>query len=141
MARQLRSSEYDKEMKKRKIPQQKKFLSLKKDCRNLYGENAKASRKAIRLRKRFVNRQNRKRINDLISGMNQFGSIEELDNEEGKLARKKTKRWQKSADTPLAEAIKHGKMWRILREGRKKRSRNATTERLNTTDPRLNKFK
>jgi hypothetical protein len=44
-----------------KSPQEKKALSYAKDRRNAYGENDKASRKAIPLRKAGENRQDRRK--------------------------------------------------------------------------------
>jgi hypothetical protein len=43
----------------RRSPAEKKALSYARDRRNAYGQNDKASRKAISLRKRKVNRANR----------------------------------------------------------------------------------
>lgn len=43
-------------LKKRRSPQEKKRLSLEKDCRNDYGGSDKAARKAIPLRKAKLKR-------------------------------------------------------------------------------------
>jgi len=47
--------------KRRLTPQEKKVLSYAKDCRNVYGENDKSSRKAIPRRKQ-QQRQNERRV-------------------------------------------------------------------------------
>jgi hypothetical protein len=74
-------------------PQEKKRLSLKKDCRNTYGENDKSSRKAIRFRKHWVNRSFRRETNALIEST----STDEIDSTIGSVRRKL---WKKSPDTP-----------------------------------------
>ena len=127
-------------MKKRKTPQEKKLLSLKKDRRNSYGENAKASRKAIPLRKRNVNKQNRKRQHDIVALMAHAETEEDLEATESLLLQKRNKQWQKTPDVSLSEKIKHTKFWRILREGRKSKARNSAFNHLNVDDPRLDEY-
>jgi hypothetical protein len=55
------------EMIRKLTPQEKKRLSYLRNCRNCYGENAKASRKAIFLRKRWVNRAYRRSTQQIVS--------------------------------------------------------------------------
>jgi hypothetical protein len=45
-----------------RTPQEKKALSLQRDCRNTYGQDDKSARKGIPLRKRSVNRANRRTV-------------------------------------------------------------------------------
>ena len=87
---------------KKMTPQEKKRLSLKKDCRNTYGENDKSSRKAIRFRKRWVNRTFRRAVNKLIG----IAPSDDIDSTVKGVQRKE---WKKCSDTPLGE--------KMLREG------------------------
>lgn len=127
-------------MKPRKSPQEKKRLSLKKDRRSGYGENDKASRRIIPLKKRTVNRQNRKRASDIVSGMANLDDENLLEVQEGNLEKVKGKTWRKNPDVSLADTIKHSQKWRILREGRKIKSRNSEYQTLNIDDPRLDEI-
>ena len=81
-------------------PQQKKSLSLKKDCRNTYGQNDKASRKTIPWRKQRVNQLFRRMSRAVI----RQGALdmEELDEAVGAVARKP---WKKRPDQPLGEVL------------------------------------
>jgi len=89
-----------------KSPQEKKALSLRKDRRNTYGNNDKASRKAIPLRKALENRKNRHRNNQAIAG------IEKLDEPSADVVESSARQdvyrvggWTKSPDDPLGEVI------------------------------------
>lgn len=91
-------------MKPRKTPQEKKRLSYQKDCRNSYGENDKASRKAIRKRKSWVNKSYRRTINQVLqNSTNLEESNEKLQN---KIKEVKRKNWKKHPDTPLGEYLR-----------------------------------
>ncbi|MFC4994728.1 hypothetical protein [Rubritalea tangerina] len=79
-------------------PQEKKQLSLKKDCRNTYGENDKSSRKAIKSRKRWVNRSYRREINQKLGN----SSSKDIQSD-AEVVQRKT--WKKFADTPVGEII------------------------------------
>jgi hypothetical protein len=81
-------------------PQQKKLLSLKKDRRNTYGQNDKASRKAIPRRKHWVNRSFRRLSGQVIC----HGAMdtEELGDAVGGVLRKS---WKKRPDRPLGEVL------------------------------------
>lgn len=79
-------------------PQQKKAQSLKHDCRNTYGENSKSSRKAIHVRKRWVNRSFRRAVNQAI----QDDDPEATDSAVSNVARKS---WKKASDTPVGELL------------------------------------
>ena len=87
-------------------PQEKKCLSLKKDCRNTYGENDKSSRKSIRSRKRWVNRSYRRELKQVID----FSDQEEVQSEVNSVQRKA---WKKCSDTPLGAKILRDANWEI----------------------------
>src|ERR1700761_813602 len=89
-----------------KSPQEKKALSYAKDRRNAYGENAKASRKAIPLRKAGENREDRRKVNQ------DLAALPDLDEAAAALiessARHEINRvggWKKQADIPLAQFV------------------------------------
>jgi len=89
---------------RRLTPQQKKDLSYAKDRRNAYGQNDKASRKIIPLRKRLVNRVNRHDAARLLSnavGVSPDTDIAEVS--EQRLAGKLPKSWRKRPDRSLRE--------------------------------------
>ena len=48
-------------------PQEKKIRSYSNQRKNNYGENDKSSRKALYLRKRWVNRSHRRNVNNVLS--------------------------------------------------------------------------
>ena len=62
---------------KGKTPQEKKILSYAKDCRNVYGESDKGSRKSIRRNKTFPTRAYRKNINNLLQATVGIVDLEE----------------------------------------------------------------
>lgn len=103
----------------RRSPQEKKRLSYKKDRRNRYGENAKASRKAIPRRKAIENRRYRRAL------------VRELGEEEFGVAvpaapaRIRKAGWRKMRDTPLGLAIKRQRIKRVELKNRKARRRTA----------------
>jgi hypothetical protein len=98
--------------KNRQTPQQKKAFSYHKDCRNCYGENNKASRKAIPLRKAKVNRAFRRNVNQNLKQVSfhdrEYGEL--IDYKILTLTRSK---WTKYPDEPLARNI-----WRKLERRR-----------------------
>ena len=85
--------------KRRLTPQEKKVLSYAKDCRNVYGENDKSSRKAIPRRKQ-QQRQNERRV----LKANLKKSVE--GSEELVIERPKLGMWRKVSDEPLASRLK-----------------------------------
>jgi hypothetical protein len=96
------------QMKIPKTPQDKKRLSLLKDCQNTYGENDKSSRTSIRWRKSWVNRTYRRDVNQSLG--------EATADFDGLTDRAKTidrHSWQKCADMPLGEKLLHDKTWKI----------------------------
>jgi len=98
--------------KRRLTPQEKKILSYAKDCRNGYGENDKASRKAIPRRKQQQN-QNERRVMKANLKRNIDG------NEDVSLARPKKGGWQKLPDTPLGQRLDLRRNRRMTSELRK----------------------
>ncbi|MCP4443509.1 MAG: hypothetical protein GY810_31785 [Aureispira sp.] len=92
-------------MKKRKTPQEKKALSYEKDRRNAYGENDKASRKAIRFNKKYVNKSYRKEINNKLKTQMQEFYEEDADSIEFDLLNVQKKHWVKYSDISLQDYI------------------------------------
>ena len=98
----------------RKSPQEKKRLSLLKDRRNTYGENSKASRKAIPRHKKAQRRAVR-RIQKQVLGSTR--RISDADEELSvRLASHETWVWRKTPDTPLGEVLAK-KLKRRAKEG------------------------
>ena len=110
-------------MKRELTPQEKKQLSYDHDRRNSYGENDKSSRKAIRLRKRIVARTYRRATGQQIPKNALAGSAEDLEAAEGRVLATKRPGWRKWPDMPLREFVARQQNGRVLRHGRKKRSR------------------
>ena len=107
-----------------KSPQDKKALSLKKECRNLYGENAKSSRKNIPRAKARDHRKNRHRQNQVLAG------VDRLDEAAAEVVESTARHdirhgwdWKKAPDRPLGEIIKDGLAARERRAGGKARRR------------------
>jgi hypothetical protein len=93
-------------MKKPRTPQEKKKLSYQRDRRNMYGQNAHASRKAIPKRKRDVTQSLRKRTNQVIPKLQPLVAVVDDCEIEEKIGRVVPKRWRKCPDMPLGEAIR-----------------------------------
>ena len=83
--------------KKRRSPQEKKQLSYRKDRRDTYGENDKAARKSIPLRKKLRNRAERKAGKHLM----------ETDAEmaQSQLDQKHRRAWKKTPDEALGKVL------------------------------------
>ena len=110
--------------KKPRTPQQKKALSLDRDHRNTYGNNQKAARKAIPLRKALENRKVRHKNNRAISQAVLLGE-DALDVAESS-ARHDVYRlggWKKSSDEPLGVVVGRSLKARKERVDRKIRAR------------------
>ena len=106
--------------KRRRSPAEKKALSYKKDCRNSFGENDKASRKDIPLSKAKGHRADRRKASASL------GTYAELDEEAANLLENglandidRCKRWKKSPDRPLGEHVVGQEKKREFRDGRK----------------------
>jgi hypothetical protein len=107
-----------------RTPQHKKALSLAHDRRNTYGNNQKAARKAIPLRKALENRKVRHRNNQAISRADHLDEAA-LDLAESS-ARHDVHRlggWKKGADEPLGVVVGRALKARKERVGRKVRAR------------------
>ncbi|WP_332645187.1 hypothetical protein [Aeromicrobium sp.] len=92
-------------MGRRRTPQEKKRLSLKKDRRNVFGENDKASRKSIPRAKSKVNRANRRAESVALHGA--IGPPDDAVDEavEQKVLGKKRKVWRKWPDQRLGNYL------------------------------------
>lgn len=108
--------------KRPRSPQEKKSLSYANDCRNTYGENDKASRKAIPARKAGENRKVRRKANQALN------VIDRLDDENAAVIESSLKQdlervggWTKSPDVSLAEYMEvqaRLRSWRNLSPNR-----------------------
>ena len=112
---------------KEKTPQEKKALSYSKDRRNNYGENNKASRKLIPLRKAQVNRGYRKRVNEVLTQITggESENAEELESVVGSIGRPE---WQKTPDEPLRVIVQQNLERRESHAGHGKTPRKKTAE-------------
>ena len=88
-----------------KSPQEKKRLSYAKDRRNTYGENDKASRKNISLRKASVNRIYRRKVNETLQQVDASCDLEIAESVEVATLEIQRKDWKKTPDTPLGETV------------------------------------
>ena len=89
-----------------KTPQEKKQLSYERDRRNRYGQNAKASRRLIPLRKAKTKRSYRKRTNQILAAAPKSADLLADDAPENRIAATPKKRWRKVPDVSLKDAIK-----------------------------------
>lgn len=102
-------------------PQEKKRLSYAHDRRNVYGGNAKASRKAIPLRKQEDRQNDRRTAKQALPLVAALGTEDWLsdDSAENRMAvhtaKKKRDRWRKTPDASLGKVLKQGKPPRALR--------------------------
>jgi len=101
-------------------PQEKKRLSYERDRRNVYRENAKASRKAIPLRKKKDHQNDRRVANQLLPVALHTDDLLADDSAENLIAdhraKKKRSRWRKTPDAPLGKVLKYGKSPLALRD-------------------------
>jgi hypothetical protein len=107
-------------------PAEKKALSYARDCRNAYGENDKASRKAIPARKAGEARKVRRkavqalkiaeRVDEAESAVIESALRQDLERVGG---------WTKAPDVPLGRMIRASKLCREKRDGRKVRASRA----------------
>jgi hypothetical protein len=84
----------------RRSPQEDKVLSYAKDRRNGYGENDKSSRRAIRVRKQWVNGTYRSRIHGALHDPN--GDPDLIDEAVGSVVRPY---WKKYRDETLGDVV------------------------------------
>ena len=97
---------------RRRTPQEKKALSYARDCRNTYGENPEASRRAIAFHKRRVNRSNRRAEQQLlvpVLGTADLAGPAELadsaDSAQTRVEGRAPTFWRKWPDAPLGEYL------------------------------------
>jgi len=112
-------------VKRKLTPQEKKELSYERDRRNAYGENDKASRKAIPLRKRIVARSYRRSTKQQLPESPVVASTDDLDDAEARVRSVRRSEWKKWPDIPLGEFIARQQRWRGIRDGRKNRAHDA----------------
>jgi hypothetical protein len=107
--------------KRQRSPQEKKSLSLKKDRRNTYGENAKSSRKNIARNKALSHQKVRSKAREAIHAV-MIGNEDDTAVVESTLhtPRLQKGRWKKSPDAPLGEVIKRQLVNRKGRDHRRK---------------------
>jgi hypothetical protein len=92
-------------MKKVKSPQEKKALSYAKDRRNDYGENDKASRRIIPLRKAKAHRSFRKKLSDILQKSLVVKDSESLEIIENEVKSIRKDNWKKYPDGPLGKYV------------------------------------
>jgi hypothetical protein len=109
---------------KRRSPAEKKALSYARDCRNSFGENDKASRKAIPARKAMESRKVRRNANQAL------GVHEQLDDAAAALVESSLKNdiervggWRKDPDRPLGLMIERTRATRERKAGARQRRR------------------
>jgi hypothetical protein len=94
-------------------PQEKKRLSYERDRRNVYGENSKASRKKIPLRKKIERQTDRRVANQLLPAALNTDDLLADDSAENRIIahikKKKRIHWRKTPDAPLGKILKYGK--------------------------------
>jgi len=93
-------------MKVRRTSFEKKQFSYKKDCRNAYGENDKASRRIIRLRKKMISKSYRRTIKDILSTQIDHTDESSIFKVESKTKSTLKKNWKKHPDIPLGEYVR-----------------------------------
>jgi hypothetical protein len=87
-----------------RTPQEKKRLSYTKDRRNVFGENSKASRKAVPLRKKLRSRATRHLENTQLSVEARALPSDEVVGKSKKAAATHPV-WRKTPDRPLGEVL------------------------------------
>jgi hypothetical protein len=107
-----------------KTPQEKKKLSLTKDRRNTYGENAKSSRKNIARNKVLSHQKVRAKAREGLS-MVTSASEADADTLQSTLTTPRLQKssWRKCPDTPLGEVVKSKLVRRKRDVGAKQRRR------------------
>ena len=91
-------------MKRYRTPQEKKLLSLSRDCRNIVAESQRGARDAIAQRKRWVNQSYRKAIHQRLSAL-RGGDPADPETVESEVAETRRHGWRKSRDVPLGLAL------------------------------------
>jgi hypothetical protein len=96
----------------RKTPQEKKRLSYLKERRNTFPRNLKAARKVVPMYKRKVNRQNRRRVHQIVAGAVgvRDAAVEEV--MDVSTLHRPPKSWRKFPDMQLGEIVDMKLAWR-----------------------------
>ncbi|MFI9405325.1 hypothetical protein [Nocardia sp. NPDC052316] len=89
----------------RRSPQEKKQLSYAKDCRNVYGENDKASRKNLPRKRARAHRANRHHAHQDLRGAIGPVDAEISDAAETRMRARRPKAFWKRPDLPLGEYV------------------------------------
>jgi hypothetical protein len=97
---------------RKRDPVNDKILSYQRDRRNVWGENPKSSRRAIRFRKRWVNRSHRHAVREQLDLPL---DPEELQDQSDAVRRKY---WRKMPDAALGDVVG----WKLRRRGLEERS-------------------
>jgi len=109
--------------KKPRSPQEKKALSYANDRRNTYGENDKASRKAIPARKAGENRKVRRKARQSVEVLDKADEAKaEVVESSLRHDLERVGGWKKSPGAPLSDYIElkaRGRSWRDLPPNRK----------------------
>lgn len=113
---------------KQKTPQEKKLLSYAKDRRNDFGQNDKAARRRIPLRKALQRRAFRKSANQLLQKASGAAEVEKLEILESKVKSVKKGDWKKSPDAPLGKIVESKLEWRKLHAGKGQTARRKMRE-------------
>lgn len=103
----------------RRSPQEKKALSYARDCRNVYGENDKSSRKNIPLHKRMVNKANRHSAQQWLGDAAGVVDLDRAERAEERLRGSRPKSWRKQPDMPLGQFLQLQSEIRAARERRR----------------------
>ena len=109
--------------KKPRSPQEKKALSYSNDRRNTYGENDKASRKAIPARKAGENRKVRRKARQCVGVLDHADEVTaEVVESSLRHDLERVGGWKKSPDAPLSDFIElqaRRRSWRNLPPNRR----------------------
>jgi hypothetical protein len=90
---------------KRKTPQKKKSESYAKDRRSIYGNNAKAARKAVPKRKQVRSQNERRLAKQELAGAAAAYDEARVDSMVDRVSVKRHKAWKKEPDAPLGEVL------------------------------------
>lgn len=90
--------------KRQRTPQEKKTLSLDRDCRNLVAESQWGARDAIAKRKQWVNQSYRKAVRQTLSAL-AGGAPADAETVQSAVASTPRHRWRKFPDVPLRRAL------------------------------------
>jgi len=116
--------------KRDRSPQEKKAFSYANDRRNAYGQNNKAARKLIPLRKAQESRQDRRKVAQGLSVVTRVAEeVADLIESSALHDVHRIGGWKKSSDASLEQVVASGIAARVSRRGRKVRSAEAAAGR------------